>query len=126
MISLEEASNEISEIITRLLPGLEKKYFKVEHHGASVRCINENGDTIELRAIPDHARNSLSAPMSSGEYQSQGGHKELINKIDRHNSDAWKIDLKKTTSGSHYEIHFPGCESDWDSARFEKEFSQTF
>jgi len=126
MISLEEASKEISEIIELFIPELELNYAKVEHCGASIVCAMENGDFIKLQALPDSSRNTLPLPMNNKDYQSHGGHKELIRKFDSHNPKAWCFKLQKKSSGQNYEVHFPGNENSWNSESFKNELRKTF
>ncbi len=126
MIDLDNASKDIAGVIEKHFSRLEQKYSSVEHHGASIKCFVENRDCIELRAIPDYSRNNLKLPENGLDYQVQGGHKNLIEKLNSFNEKAWKIEVKKTSSGSTFEIAFYGSERDWDVSEFEKDFISVF
>jgi hypothetical protein len=126
MIDLDTASKEISGVITKHLPQLKLKYFSVEHNGAHLQCTLENKASIKLQAIPDYSRNQVPAIKSGLEYQKQGGHKAYAEKLSSYNKDAWKIEVKKTSSGSTFEIAFYGSESNWSEHEFEQNFIAIF
>ena len=128
MISLEEASKEISDVISQLEPKLKSKYLNVEHRKGYISCTNRHGDVLTLQAIPDSSRRTLRLPRNGKEYQEQGGHKGLHDKFIQHNPDAWKIKVVNSTSSSKYEIAFLGSsdEYNWDAKKFEKEFIRLF
>jgi|JI10StandDraft_1071094.scaffolds.fasta_scaffold973276_2 hypothetical protein len=126
MISLDDASKEISYIIEKYISELKLKYNSVEHYGASLKCVNKNRDFIKLQAIPDYSRSHLNIPKDSREYQLQGGHKKLAEKLAIYNKDAWKIEVKKTSSNVSFEIAFYGSENSWDINEFENNFINLF
>lgn len=126
MVKIGEASQEIAVIIKKHLFDLKKIYSKVEltnnTNGASLACLMENNETITLRIIPDDERRSINPPQTSRDYQTQGGHKSLIDKFKAHNPEAWKIQVKKTIGNNVIEIGFYGNEDNWNAKDFEKSF----
>lgn len=130
MISLEKATKEISDIINKYMSKMEEKYKQVDYayddNGVSLTCKKENRDSIKLQVKPDYSRRVIDVPQSSREYQRLGGHKALIEKFDRHNSDAWKIEVKMISSSITYEIAFSGNENHWNLDDFKKSFFSQF
>jgi len=130
MIYLKDATKEISDIIEKYMPELKRKYRQVDYsnsdEGLSLTCTSDNRDSIKLQVKPDDSRRIIDIPQSNREYQKQGGHKALFKQFDRHNPDAWKIELKMTFSGSTSEIAFSGSENNWNASDFEKNFVDNF
>ena len=129
MTPLKQASKNIFVIINKYRSKLDEKYKKVElshsEQGVFLTCFMENNEKISLRAVEDYDRISLTPPKNSKEYQEQGGHKALIEKIQRTNPNAWKIEVKQTIKNKILEIGFSGSESHWNPKDFESDFVRT-
>lgn len=129
MTTLEQASKKIVEIINKYRQKLDEKYLKIElssdTSGVFLTCFMQNGEKITLKARKDYDRTIFTPPKSSKEYQNQGGHKALSEKIQRINLDAWKIEVKRTIKNQIMEIGFSGSESHWSAEQFELDFKRT-
>ncbi|PZO37901.1 MAG: hypothetical protein DCF19_17720 [Pseudanabaena frigida] len=127
---IDKAIEEIKSVIKSHSKMLDELYLShevnVSENYLSLVCCCKSGDTLELRVIEDNERRNLRVPMTSRDYQKQGGHRELQNKFDRHNPIAWKIEVKRKSTKSNYEIGFGGSERNWDIKSFEASFIHTF
>lgn len=130
MVPLEKASKEIVEIINKYLSELKNRYLQVNlsnsEQGVYLTCLLKDNETITFRAIPDNERSVFIPPRTNSDYQKQGGHKTLIEKMNRTNPNAWKIEVKQTMQNKVMEIGFFGNEMNWDIEDFEKNFVYTF
>lgn len=126
MVPLHEAEKQIEEIVSKHLSKLQNKYQSVEYKGGTVICNSSHQDHIKLQARPDHSRRKPNFPMNSKDYQEQGGWRELQNKFERQNPEAWNIVVLKSSDGSTYEIAFSGSENSWDINTFERDFINIF
>ena len=129
MTPLEIASKEIFEIINKYQQKLEEKYKKVglsySEQGVFLTCLMKDNEKITLRAVEDYSRKTFVPPKNSKEHQEQGGYKGSIEKINRTNPDAWKIEVKQTIKNKIMEIGFAGSESNWNPENFESDFVRT-
>lgn len=99
MITLGQARIDINEIVNKYRPQLnskyEKFYFTNDERGSFLTFYIKNGEKLTLRAIVDSSRKKLIPPKYSMEYQKQGGHKALFERIQYTNKEAWKMKLNK-------------------------------
>ena len=126
MQNLEEAELEFAAAITELLPELESKYSKIENHEFSIKCYERNRDFKQIRVLADYERRNPKLPMTSRQYQLEGGHRELARKMASKDPNAWKVEIKCYSNGQHYEIApvFEG--TSWSKEGFEKEMRKLF
>jgi hypothetical protein len=126
MVQLEIAISEAKAVIDKYMPELHKKYEKVDcsidlQHLSLACC---SGDLkISMLIHADLARRiSPRIPKSGLDYQKEGGHTALIEKINSHNVDAWHVEVKIKSGSVFYEVGFAGSENNWNLQQFESDF----
>lgn len=129
MVKIADAAKQAGNVIDRHLSDLKSTYKNVEcnygSQGLSLTCTSGVGESISLKIIPDYERRKVKA-LRGMDYQKQGGHKGLIKQFNRHNPEAWKIEVKTSTGGLFYETAFGGNENNWDVDVFGKDMLTVF